>query len=501
MGQKVNPYGFRLGVTTDWKSKWIADKKQYAAYLHEDDQVRRYIRQRVRHAGVSRIDITRTRDNVEVSLQAARPGIVIGRRGSEADAIRADLEKLTSKKVKLNIIEIKNPELDAQVVAFNVAEQLRGRVSFRRAMRRAVQSAMKAGAKGIRIQVSGRLGGAEMSRTEWYREGRVPLHTLRAKVDYGFDEARTTFGRIGVKVWVYTGDQIGSGEEAEAQRAMERAKALAEGRPVEDRPRRKSARKAASVAKKVTGVGSKPQPKPAEKPADQPTEATTAPVEPAAAPVSDTSDTGEPVPTSVTGSDETPKTTEQPATTEAAPPQSGAMSVEQVLGEDAPSAPSETAPDADPPRRRRRPRATSSRRRVTSDARPQARQAPQAAPATPAQGAVQGPLPGLRGGLRPDGDDPWLDHRPSDRVRPYRDHPCGEAWGAGPDHDLPGPLHHQEAARDPHGLRQGLTRPLGRGGQAGPGHVRAVRRRRGPRPRGHAQGVAQAPGQDQVREA
>jgi ribosomal protein S3 len=154
MGQKVNPYGFRLGITTDWKSKWIADKKEYAAYLHEDDRVRRYIRERVRHAGISRIDITRTRDNVEVSVQAARPGIVIGRRGAEADAIRGDLEKLTGKKVKLNIIEIKNPELDAQVVAFNVAEQLRGRVSFRRAMRRAVQSAMKAGAKGIRIQVS-----------------------------------------------------------------------------------------------------------------------------------------------------------------------------------------------------------------------------------------------------------------------------------------------------------------------------------------------------------
>jgi small subunit ribosomal protein S3 len=265
MGQKVNPYGFRLGVTTDWKSKWIADKKSYAAYLHEDDRVRRYIRERVRHAGVSRIDITRTRDNVEVSVQASRPGIVIGRRGAEADAIRADLEKLTSKKVKLNIIEIKNPELDAQVIAYNVAEQLRGRVSFRRAMRRAVQSAMKAGAKGIRIQVGGRLGGAEMSRSEWYREGRVPLHTLRAKVDYGFDEARTTYGRIGVKVWVYTGDQIGSGEEAEALRAMDRAKALAEGRPVDERPRRKSARKAASVAKKVTGVGTRP--KPAEAPA------------------------------------------------------------------------------------------------------------------------------------------------------------------------------------------------------------------------------------------
>jgi small subunit ribosomal protein S3 len=321
MGQKVNPYGFRLGVTTDWKSKWIADKKEYAAYLHEDDRVRNHIRTRVRHAGVSRIDITRTRDNVEVSVQAQRPGIVIGRRGSEADAIRGGLEKLTGKKVKLNIIEIKNPELDAQVVAYNVAEQLRGRVSFRRAMRRAVQSAMKAGAKGIRIQVSGRLGGAEMSRTEWYREGRVPLHTLRAKVDYGFDEARTTFGRIGVKVWVYTGDQIGTGEEAEAQRAMDRARALAEGRPVEDRPRRKSARKAASIAKKATGVGTKPR----------------APQAPAA----DASNAPAPAPTTVTEPGDTPKSPDTPATTESAPPQSGAMPVEQIAGEDAPEAPHE----------------------------------------------------------------------------------------------------------------------------------------------------------------
>ena len=273
MGQKVNPYGFRLGVTTDWKSKWIADDKQYGIYLHEDDRIRKYVKKRVRHAGISRVDITRTRDNVEVSVQAARPGIVIGRRGSEADAIRADLEKLTGKKVKLNIIEIKTPELDAQVVAFNVAEQLRGRVSFRRAMRRAVQNAMKAGAKGIRIQVGGRLGGAEMSRTEWYREGRVPLHTLRAKVDYGFDEARTTYGIIGVKVWIYTGDQIGSGEEAEAQRAMDRAKALAEGRNVDDRPRRKAARKAAKVAKQVTGVGKRPQQQAAPAAAPAPAEA------------------------------------------------------------------------------------------------------------------------------------------------------------------------------------------------------------------------------------
>ncbi len=357
MGQKVNPYGFRLGVTTDWKSRWIADKKSYAAYLHEDDRVRAYIRERVRHAGVSRIDITRTRDNIEVSVQAARPGIVIGRRGAEADAIRADLEKLTAKKVKLNIIEIKNPELDAQVVAFNVAEQLRGRVSFRRAMRRAVQSAMKAGAKGIRIQVSGRLGGAEMSRTEWYREGRVPLHTLRAKVDYGFDEARTTYGRIGVKVWVYTGDQIGSGEEAEALRAMERAKALSEGRTVEDRPRRKSARKAASVAKKVTGVGSRPKPEaaPEAKPDAKPQaaapeaatpEVTAAPAEPVAP---DSSNAPALEPTSVTEAGETPASADTPATTEAAPPQSGPMPVEQVAGEDAPEAPAERPAEADVP--------------------------------------------------------------------------------------------------------------------------------------------------------
>jgi small subunit ribosomal protein S3 len=358
MGQKVNPYGFRLGVTTDWKSKWIADKKDYAAYLHEDDRVRNHIRTRVRHAGVSRIDITRTRDNIEVSVQAQRPGIVIGRRGSEADAIRGGLEKLTSKKVKLNIIEIKNPELDAQVVAYNVAEQLRGRVSFRRAMRRAVQSAMKAGAKGIRIQVGGRLGGAEMSRTEWYREGRVPLHTLRAKVDYGFDEARTTFGRIGVKVWVYTGDQIGSGEEAEAQRAMDRARALAEGRPVDDRPRRQSTRKAASVAKKVTGVGNRRGAAPVQQtapaaPGQEPSAAAPAADPPAAdaptEPPADASNAGAPAPASVTETGQTPKSSDTPATTESAPPQSGAMPVDQVAGEDAPEAPHETSEPSDAP--------------------------------------------------------------------------------------------------------------------------------------------------------
>ncbi len=205
MGQKIHPYGFRLGVIKEHTSRWFADA-DYASYVAEDDRIRQFIRERVRHAGVSQIIIERTRERVTVDVWTARPGIVIGRRGAEADAIRGELEKMTGKQVKLNIKEIKTPELDAQVTAHNVAEQLRGRVSFRRAMRRATQNAMKAGAKGVRVQCSGRLGGAEMSRTEWYREGQVPLHTLRADIDYGLDEARTTYGRIGVKVWIYKGE-------------------------------------------------------------------------------------------------------------------------------------------------------------------------------------------------------------------------------------------------------------------------------------------------------
>ncbi len=227
MGQKIHPYGFRLGVIADHKSRWFADKR-YADYVIEDDRIRSFIRERVRHSGVSRVEIERTTDRVHVQVYTARPGIVIGRRGAEADAIRGLLEKMTGKQVKLDIIEIKQPELDAQVTAHNVAEQLRGRLSFRRAMRRATQNAMKAGAKGIRVQCSGRLGGAEMSRTEWYREGRVPLHTLRADIDYGFDEARTTYGRIGVKVWIYSGEVLPSAEAREQQVARARARREAE---------------------------------------------------------------------------------------------------------------------------------------------------------------------------------------------------------------------------------------------------------------------------------
>ncbi len=222
MGQKVNPHGFRLGITTDFKSRWYADKL-YKDYVAEDVAIRRMLQRGMERAGISKVEIERTRDRVRVDIYTARPGIVIGRRGAEADRIRGDLEKLTSKQIQLNILEVKNPETDAQLVALGVAEQLSSRVSFRRAMRKAIQSAMKAGAKGIRVQCSGRLGGAEMSRSEFYREGRVPLHTLRADIDYGFYEARTTFGRIGVKVWIYRGEAATSRAEREAAQVAQRA--------------------------------------------------------------------------------------------------------------------------------------------------------------------------------------------------------------------------------------------------------------------------------------
>jgi small subunit ribosomal protein S3 len=225
VGQKVNPHGFRLGITTDFKSRWYADKL-YKDYVKEDVAIRKLMSEGMDRAGISKVEIERTRDRVRVDIHTARPGIVIGRRGAEADRIRGKLEKLTAKQVQLNILEVRNPETDAQLVAQGVAEQLASRVAFRRAMRKAIQTSMKAGVKGIKVQVSGRLGGAEMSRSERYHEGRVPLHTLRANIDYGFYEAKTTFGRIGVKVWIYKGDVT----SLSAQRALNAAEARA-GRP------------------------------------------------------------------------------------------------------------------------------------------------------------------------------------------------------------------------------------------------------------------------------
>jgi small subunit ribosomal protein S3 len=229
MGQKVNPYGFRLGVTTDWKSRWFAGRAEYADLIIEDWKVRDMIMSTLPHAAISRIEVERTRDRVRVDVHTARPGIVIGRRGAQADELRASLTKITgNNRVQLNIQEIKQPELDAALIAQGVADQLAGRVAFRRAMKRAVQNAQKAGALGIRVQCSGRLGGSEMSRTEWYREGRVPLHTLRADIDYGFREAKTTSGRIGVKVWIYKGDILPYKASTEEKIAKEAAMAVGE---------------------------------------------------------------------------------------------------------------------------------------------------------------------------------------------------------------------------------------------------------------------------------
>ena len=240
MGQKVNPHGFRLGITTDFASRWFADSskqgQRYRDYVQEDVQIRKLLSKGMERAGISKVEIERTRDRVRVDIHTARPGIVIGRRGAEADRIRGDLEILTGKQVQLNILEVKNPEMDSQLVAQGIAEQLSSRVSFRRAMRKGMQSTMKSGALGIRVQVSGRLGGAEMSRTEFYREGRVPLHTLRADIDYGFYEARTTFGRIGVKVWIYKGQALGTRAEREAAAAAVRLGQRGTAAPA--RPRR-----------------------------------------------------------------------------------------------------------------------------------------------------------------------------------------------------------------------------------------------------------------------
>jgi small subunit ribosomal protein S3 len=229
MGQKVNPYGFRLGVTTDWKSRWFASRQEYADFVIEDWKIRDYLMRELERAAVSRVEIERTRDRLRIDLHTARPGIVIGRRGAEADRLRAGLTKITgNNKVQLNIQEIKQPELDAALIAQGVADQLSQRVAFRRAMKRAVQNAQKAGALGIRVQCSGRLGGAEMSRTEWYREGRVPLHTLRADIDYGLREAKTTYGRIGVKVWIYKGDILPYKATADDKITREAAMAVGE---------------------------------------------------------------------------------------------------------------------------------------------------------------------------------------------------------------------------------------------------------------------------------
>ncbi len=247
MGQKTHPYAFRLGVVTDWKSHWYSDK-DYTDLVNEDWQIRDYLQKELRRGAISRVEIERTRDKVVVEVHTARPGVVIGRRGSEADRIRAGLEKLTGKRIKFNVREVSEPDTDAQILAQSVADQLEGRVSFRRAMKRTVAAAMKAGVQGVRVECAGRLGGSDMGRREWYREGRVPLHTIRADVDYGVATARTTVGAIGVKVWVYKGDLVTSLKATREKLAAEAA--LASGKPSRVAPAKARAEEAAGTRKK-----------------------------------------------------------------------------------------------------------------------------------------------------------------------------------------------------------------------------------------------------------
>jgi small subunit ribosomal protein S3 len=211
LGQKVHPTGFRLGVIKTWNSRWYSDK-DFGSLLHEDLKIKKFIKDRLYQAGVAIIEIERAANKLRVNITAARPGIIIGKKGSEIDKLKGEIQKMTAREVYINISEVQRPEMDAQLVAENVCMQLEKRVAFRRAMKRSVSSALKFGAKGIKIACSGRLGGAEMARHEWYREGRVPLHTLRADIDFGFAEAKTTYGIIGVKVWIYKGETLSKGK-------------------------------------------------------------------------------------------------------------------------------------------------------------------------------------------------------------------------------------------------------------------------------------------------
>ncbi len=216
MGQKIHPTGFRLAVTRDWSSRWFASSRDFATMLHEDLKVRDYLKKRLAHASVSRVIIERPAKNARITLYSARPGVVIGKKGEDIEALKRDLQQIMGVPVHVNIEEVRKPETDAKLIADSIAQQLEKRIMFRRAMKRAMQNAMRLGAQGIKIMSSGRLNGAEIARTEWYREGRVPLHTLRANIDYGVSEAKTTYGVIGIKVWVFKGEMLGRNEQPAA---------------------------------------------------------------------------------------------------------------------------------------------------------------------------------------------------------------------------------------------------------------------------------------------
>ncbi len=351
MGQKIHPEGFRVGYIHDWKSNWF-NEREFSDYLFEDIAIRDHIQNKLAHAGLSDIRIVKQRGEVTVDIHTARPGIVIGKSGSEVDALRRDLHKITGKPVKVNIREIKRPELDAKLVAQSIAEQLQNRVAFRRAMKRALTSAMRSGAKGVKVQVSGRLGGAEMARTEGYADGRVPLHTLRADIDYGFVEARTTTGRIGVKCWINKGEVMPEGyrsgqidEQEEGLGPRRRRRERRDGRSGDGRQRQgrrgggaaparpKASAPAEQKAPAEAAQAAPPQPAAEQPPAPQqtPTEQT-----PAEAPPAEQATAAEQAPPEATPAPEATPPAEAP------PPAEQAPATEQAGADEA--APSGEAP-------------------------------------------------------------------------------------------------------------------------------------------------------------
>ena len=439
MGQKVNPYGFRLGVTTDWKSRWF-DDRNYQDTVVEDWKVRDYLMSQLEAAAVSRIEIERTRDRLRVDVHTARPGIVIGRRGAEADRLRRQLARIThNANVQLNIQEIKQPELDAALIAQGIADQLQRRISFRRAMKRAIQTVQKAGAQGVRVQCSGRLGGSEMARKESYREGRVPLHTLRADIDYGFREAKTSTGRIGIKVWIYKGDILPYKTSAEEKISREAAMAVGETSG-QARPKRI-----------VIAGGGRRRPELGEPGSVAPEAAVEVEVD---------------VPSDL-GVEEAPVPTPPPAADDP---------LEKLLAEEEEI--------------ERRTRRAASRRAAF----PQGERLTMLMPRKVKHRKQQ------RGRLSGN-DQRWRDHqlrrlrnsgararladRPPDRGCPNRHDQAHQAWRQGLDPGVPGQAGHPEAGRDPDGIRQGQPRALGCRRPPREDPLRAGRRGRRSCPLGH----------------
>ena len=464
MGQKVNPYGFRLGITTDWKSRWF-EERHYREFVVEDWKIRDYLMTQLEAAAVSRIEVERTRDRLRVDIHTARPGIVIGRRGSEADRLKKKLEEITGlqNRIQLNIQEIKQPELDAALIAQGICDQLVRRVAFRRAMKRAIQTVQKAGAQGIKVQCSGRLGGSEMSRKEQYREGRVPLHTLRADIDYGFREARTTSGRVGVKVWIYKGDILPYKVSIEDKITREAAMAVGETSG-QSGPRRLIT---AGGGRRKADFGAPGEDAPAANGAatdpdlldelllDTPEGEVEIPVDIVEAPVADDAVDGT-----------------RPTTHQRSPwPTCSRWRL-----------PSPTTWSDSWPRTRRwngRTATSTTRPRTSARSRTDMLMPKKVKHRKTQRGRLNGQAKGGAAvsfgdfGIQAHGAR-VVDGAP-DRGRPYRDDPPRQAWWKGLDPRLSRQARDPQAGRDPHGIGQGQPRAVGRRGAPGPHPFRAGR--------------------------